>query len=62
MVSVKIDSNGKYSIEGTFDKISSGFVNVGYFFPQKSMNHKLLVEKAKQVIEKLIAMNHIGHV
>ena len=60
-VSVKILNNGSYTIEGTFDKISSGFVNVGYIFPQKSISHKVLMDKSKAVIERLISVGHIGN-
>lgn len=48
-VYLKIHTDGNYTVMGTFDKISSGLVNVAYLFPQKSVNHKILVEKTKNV-------------
>jgi hypothetical protein len=49
-------------ILGTFEKISSGFINIGYIFPQKVIVHKILVEKCKGIIDKLAMEGHVGFV
>lgn len=57
---LKINSDGNFKIIGTFDKISSGLVNIAYLFPQKSINHKIIVEKTNIIAEKLVKLGHIG--
>lgn len=47
---------------GSFEKISSGFVNISYNFPQKKIEHKMLVEKSKEVCDKLVQSKHYGTV
>ena len=59
-VSIKISTDGKFNILGTFDKVSSGLVNIGYLFPQKSIPHKTLCEKTEKIVEKLMNLGHIG--
>jgi hypothetical protein len=59
---VKILPDFQYVILGTFEKISSGFINIGYLFPQKVVAHKLLAEKCKEIIGKLVTEGHVGYV
>ena len=53
-VSGRILHDESYLINGTFEKISSGFVNIGYLFPQKCVPHKILAEKCTPLFQKLI--------
>lgn len=61
-MSLKILHDESYIINGTFEKISNGFVNIGYLFPQKCIPHRLIVEKCKPLMHKLIENGHIGYV
>ena len=45
---------------GTFEKISSGFVNVGYTFPQRRVDPKWLGEKVRKVADRLHEYGHYG--
>ena len=61
-VCAKIVHDGSYIITGTFEKVSNGFVNIGYLFPQKVVNHRILAEKCRPLLDKLIDQGHIGFV
>jgi len=59
-VSAKIHSDNSHELLGTFEKISSGFVNIGYIFPQKAITHSVMQEKCLPILDKLASMGHIG--
>lgn len=41
-VILSISVDGTIRIIGTFEKISSGFINIAYIFPQKKIEYKVL--------------------
>lgn len=50
---INISINGDISLIGSFEKISSGFVNIAYNFPQKKIDHKSFVDACRKVGIKL---------
>lgn len=39
----KILHDGSHVVSGTFERVSSGFVNIAYIFPQRVFPHKKLM-------------------
>ena len=58
----KVLHDDSYLITGTFEKVSNGFVNIGYLFPQKVVPHRAIAEKCKNLFKKLIDQGHVGFV
>lgn len=56
----KIDAEGHCEMTATYDKISYGFVNVGYFFPQMTVPHNQIVPVFNTVAERLAELRHFG--
>lgn len=50
-VVLNISLEGSIKVLGTFEKISSGFVNIAYTFPQKKIDNKVLSEASLRVGE-----------
>jgi hypothetical protein len=61
-VCAKVFANGSHIVLGTLEKISSGFINVGYIFPQKVVPHEVIIEKSKEVLDRLGEQGHVGFV
>jgi hypothetical protein len=40
---VNISVNGDINLIGSFEKLSSGFINIGYSFPQRKIENKWLI-------------------
>lgn len=59
-VAINIEQSGEVKPIGSFEKISSGFVNIGFIFPQKKIDSKWIFEKAKKVGAKLHETGHYG--
>lgn len=57
---MEISPEREVKVVGTYEKISSGFVNIAYIFPQKKVEHKLLEEISIKVGAKLASRNHLG--
>jgi hypothetical protein len=47
VVSITVD--GEVAVVGSFEKLSSGFINIGYSFPQRRIENKWLVEGCKKI-------------
>lgn len=62
VLSAKIVHGEDHTVLGTFERISNGFVNIGYIFPQKCVPHKNLVTKSNEILQRLSAFGHIGYV
>lgn len=56
-----MNPNKSYEVLGTFDKISSGFVNIGYSFPQQSIFHEQLLEPLDRLLEHLLGLGYYGY-
>lgn len=59
-VVLNISLNGEVKVIGTFQKISSGFTNVGFIFPQKKIENRWIYEKSKKIGAKLYELGHYG--
>lgn len=62
MLAGRITCEGTAEMTSTFDKISYGFVNIGYFFPQMSIDQGQVGPIFTQVTNKLIQYGHFGNV
>lgn len=58
MLDITLD--GQVKVVGTFEKISSGFVNIAYLFPQKKVQHKAIQEISAKVGAKLATEKFFG--
>lgn len=47
---------------GTFEKVGTGFVNVGYLFPQRCVPHGVLMGRCGAVVDRLGGLGHVGYV
>ena len=56
----KVLHDGTHTISGTFERISSGFVNIAYIFPQRVFSHKHLMDKCQGIMNKMINEEHFG--
>lgn len=56
----RIGSKGEVELIGTYDKMSTGFVNVGYYFPQLTISHNDALEIFNSVSQKLVEAEHFG--
>ena len=62
LISGEINSDGNAQITATYDKVSHGFVNIGYFFPQLSIDQSQINTIFNQVTDKLIQYGDFGNV
>jgi len=58
----KVNPNGTAEITATYDKLSYGFVNIGYFFPQMTIEQNQVEPIFNSVTEKLVEAGHFGNV
>jgi hypothetical protein len=57
---VSIGVDGQVGVVGSFEKLSSGFINIGYSFPQRRIENKWLVEGCKKIGARLYQEGHYG--
>jgi hypothetical protein len=50
---INISTSGEVNLLGSFEKMSSGFINIGYTFPQRKIENKWLLEGCKKVGARL---------